>query len=152
MTETNKDFKPLKLLEIKNLREWPQKAHELAAMLADSRHIAFEGSMGAGKTTLIAALCREWGVGSDDIASPTFSIVNEYVSDLTGESIYHFDFYRIEDLEEARDMGLDDYLDSGRRCLMEWSDRVEPLLPDDLTVVTIEEQPDGTRRLTVSNE
>ena len=58
----------------------------------------------------------------------------------------------IEDLEEARDMGLDDYLDSGRRCLMEWSDRVEPLLPDDLTVVTIEEQPDGTRRLTVSNE
>ena len=140
MTETNKDFKPLKLLEIKNLEELPQKAHELAAMLADSRHIAFEGSMGAGKTTLIAALCREWGVGSDDIAH------------LSGESIYHFDFYRIEDLEEARDMGLDDYLDSGRRCLMEWSDRVEPLLPDDLTVVTIEEQPDGTRRLTVSNE
>ena len=90
--------------------------------------IAFYGPMGAGKTTLIKDLCHRMGV-TDEVNSPTFAIVNEYVTD-EGESVYHFDFYRIKKLEEAYDIGYENYFYSGNLCLIEWPELIEPLLPE----------------------
>lgn len=90
--------------------------------------IAFYGSMGAGKTTLIKNLCHRMGV-TDEVNSPTFAIVNEYVTE-EGESVYHFDFYRIKKLEEAYDIGYENYFYSGNLCLIEWPEMIEPLLPE----------------------
>lgn len=90
--------------------------------------VAFYGSMGAGKTTLIKNLCHRMGV-TDEVNSPTFAIVNEYAT-IEGESVYHFDFYRIKKLEEAYDIGFENYFYSGNLCLIEWPEMIEPLLPD----------------------
>ena len=90
--------------------------------------IAFYGAMGAGKTTLIKNLCHRMGV-TDEVNSPTFAIVNEYVTE-EGESVYHFDFYRIKKLEEAYDIGYENYFYSGNLCLIEWPEMIEPLLPE----------------------
>ena len=86
------------------------------------------GYMGAGKTTFIKAICEELGV-DDVVTSPTFAIVNEYVTE-EGESVYHFDFYRIKKLEEAYDIGFENYFDSGNLCLIEWPEMIEPLMPE----------------------
>lgn len=107
---------------------------------------AFYGKMGAGKTTFIKAVCEELGV-SDVVNSPTFSIVNEYRSDNTGELIYHFDFYRIQKIDEVYDMGYEDYFYSGALCFIEWPELIEDLLPGDVVKVTIEENEDETRSL-----
>ena len=96
----------------------------------------FEGEMGAGKTTLVKAICQELGV-KDDIQSPTFSIVNEYLSS-QNETIYHFDCYRLKSEIEAFDIGIEDYLYSGSRCLIEWPDKIESLLPDIVITIKIE--------------
>ena len=105
---------------------------EVSDYLISLRHeadvIAFYGSMGAGKTTLIKDLCHRMGV-TDEVNSPTFAIVNEYVTD-AGESVFHFDFYRIKKLEEAYDIGYENYFYSGFLCLIEWPELIEPLLPD----------------------
>ena len=101
--------------------------------------------MGAGKTTFIKALCEVLGV-EDVITSPTFAIINEY-TDGNGDPIYHFDFYRIKKLEEVYDMGYEDYFYSGNLCLLEWPELIEEILPENVIKVTIEEQPDGTRKL-----
>ena len=106
--------------------------------------------MGAGKTTFINALSKALGVESDDTASPTFALINEYRSDTTAELIYHFDFYRIEDLEEALEIGTEDYFDSGAICLIEWPERIAPILPADTVSVRITVNDDDTRTLTVS--
>ena len=97
--------------------------------------VAFYGSMGAGKTTLIKNLCHRMGV-TDEVNSPTFAIVNEYVTD-AGESVYHFDFYRIKKLEEAYDIGYENYFYSGNLCLIEWPELIEPLLPERYVKVEI---------------
>ena len=98
--------------------------------------IAFYGSMGAGKTTLIKNLCHRMGV-TDEVNSPTFAIVNEYVTE-EGESVYHFDFYRIKKLEEAFDIGYENYFYSGNLCLIEWPEMIEPLLPEKYIRVEIQ--------------
>ena len=103
--------------------------------------------MGAGKTTFTTALCRRLGVRTDAVSSPTFAIVNEYRTG-SGEPVYHFDFYRINKLEEALDIGLYDYLDSGALCLMEWPENIEELLPEETLKVSIAVGPDGSRTLT----
>lgn len=100
----------------------------LIALRDEADVIAFYGSMGAGKTTLIKNLCHRMGV-TDEVNSPTFAIVNEYAT-LEGESVYHFDFYRIKKLEEAYDIGFENYFYSGNLCLIEWPEMIEPLLPD----------------------
>jgi tRNA threonylcarbamoyladenosine biosynthesis protein TsaE len=107
---------------------------------------AFNGQMGAGKTTFIKALCEALGV-SEPVTSPTFAIVNEYRSDETGELIYHFDFYRIKKLEEAYDMGCEDYFYSGAVCLIEWPELVEDLLPGNTVWVDIKVNEDETRTI-----
>ena len=98
--------------------------------------IAFYGSMGAGKTTLIKNLCHRMGV-TDEVNSPTFAIVNEYVTE-EGDSVYHFDFYRIKKLEEAYDIGYENYFYSGNLCLIEWPEMIEPLLPEKYIRVEIQ--------------
>jgi tRNA threonylcarbamoyladenosine biosynthesis protein TsaE len=106
--------------------------------------IAFEGEMGAGKTTLITSLCKKLGVDSE-ISSPTFSIVNEYRA--KNQSIYHFDFYRIDNEQDAYQIGLEEYLDSGNLCLLEWAERVPNFLPLHYLIVEIEVQDEITRQL-----
>ena len=107
---------------------------------------AFYGSMGAGKTTFISALCSVLGV-ADEVASPTFTIVNEYRT-ADGMPVFHFDFYRIERLSEVLDIGYEEYLDGGGICLIEWPEKIEALLPEDALRVSITEQPDGSRTIT----
>lgn len=139
----------MKQFVIHTLDEIHDVARQFIAAIGDRTVFAFRGSMGAGKTTFIKALCEELGV-EDVINSPTFAIVNEYLSATTGDTIYHFDFYRINRPEEALDFGYDDYVYSGNLCFMEWPEKVETLLPDDTIDVTITEQPDGSRLLTLS--
>lgn len=119
-----------------------ESAKEFVANMGDANVFAFYGSMGAGKTTFIKAICKELGV-DDVITSPTFAIVNEYTGKDT--TIYHFDFYRIKRMEEVYDMGYEDYIYSDAICFMEWPELIEPLLPEDVVKVNITEQPDGTR-------
>ena len=109
--------------------------------------MAFYGPMGAGKTTLIKALCSALNVNEDVVNSPTFSIVNEY--DAAGNIIYHFDFYRIKDVREASDFGIYDYFDSGNLCLMEWAEKIVEILPDDVLVISINVISDSLRALEI---
>jgi len=107
--------------------------------------ILFNGEMGVGKTTLIKQLCRSLGVESAT-SSPTFSLVNEY-STSNNQIVYHFDFYRLNKETEALDMGVDDYLYSGNWCFIEWSEKIENLLPEETSIINIELLPDGKRSL-----
>ena len=115
------------------------------------RVFAFDGQMGAGKTTFIKQLCQEMGT-TDVVNSPTFAIVNVY--DVTrpcqGE-VYHFDCYRLKDIREAMDFGAEEYLYSGNYCFIEWPDKIEPILPDDTVYIRITPQADGIRLLTIDN-
>ena len=131
---------------INTLSSLEDAAREFLSLLGERRLVAFYAPMGAGKTTFITAVCKILGVREDAVSSPTFAIVNEYRTG-SGEPLYHFDFYRIERLEEALDIGLYDYLDSGSLCLMEWPENIEPLLPEETLKVTISVEPDGSRVL-----
>lgn len=133
-------------LIINSLEDIDRAAREFLGRLGDRRVVAFFAPMGAGKTTFTAALCRAMGVRSDAVSSPTFAIVNEY-RDERGESIFHFDFYRINKPSEALDIGFYDYLDSGALCLIEWPENIEELLPDETLRVHITVRPDGSRLL-----
>lgn len=136
-------------IKIQSLDEMPAAARQLINLLGDRTVVAFHGDMGAGKTTFINEICRQLGVESDPTASPTFALVNEYRSDTTAELIYHFDLYRVESLEEALDMGVEDYLDCGAMCLIEWPDIIDAVLPSDTVDVDITVDPDGSRLLTI---
>ena len=106
-------------------------AEEFIAHMGDFTVFTFNGEMGAGKTTFISVLSRALGVGDDPTSSPSFSLINEYRSDTTAELMYHFDLYRLNDMEEALDLGIEDYLDCGALCFIEWPDIIDPILPDD---------------------
>ena len=113
--------------------------------IGDRRVFAFNGKMGAGKTTFIKAICEVMGV-KETVNSPTFSIVNEYEA-ADGRIIYHFDCYRINTVQEALDLGAEEYLYSGNLCFIEWSENIAPLLPDSLVNVDIEEGENGERNV-----
>ncbi len=130
-------------IRITSIDKIGEAAKEFVAAMGDRKVFAFYGKMGAGKTTFIKAVCEELGV-EDVINSPTFAIVNEYV-DEHGEPIYHFDFYRIKNLQEVLDIGYEDYVYSGHVCFMEWPELIENLLPEDAVKVIIEEEEDGER-------
>lgn len=125
----------MKTLNISSLEELDDVAKALVESLAGRNVVALYGQMGAGKTTLISALMKRLG-SSDIVSSPTFALVNQYISG-EGDEIYHFDFYRINSLTEALDMGYEEYFDSGNLCLVEWPEKIEALLPDDIVRVTI---------------
>lgn len=137
----------MKTINISSLADLPRAAREFVEAMDDSTVFAFYGDMGAGKTTFINALCSELGVTEDVANSPSFSIVNEYRSDTTAELIYHFDLYRLNNLDEALDMGIEDYFDSGALCLLEWPERVEELLPDDTVRVKLFVNDDDSRMM-----
>ena len=137
-------------IKIQSLEHIHEVAREFIAAMGDNTVFALYGKMGAGKTTFIKALCQELGV-EDVVTSPTFAVINEYRSDIAGELIYHFDFYRIKKLEEVYDMGYEDYFYSGALCFIEWPELVEELLPGNTIKVTIEELEDGSRKLTMEN-
>ena len=134
-------------IHIKDLQDLDRAAGEFLEEIGENRLVAFYAPMGAGKTTFTTAVCKRLGVHEDAVSSPTFAIVNEYRTG-SGEPMYHFDFYRIERLEEAYDIGLYDYLDSGFLCLMEWPENIEDLLPEETLKVHIRVNPDGSRTLT----
>lgn len=126
--------------------------HTAKTLLEHLKHkvVLFDAEMGVGKTTLIKELAKELGV-QDITNSPTFSIVNEYRSQKTGDTIYHFDLYRIEEEEEAYDMGLDEYFDSGYWCFVEWPAKTPNLIPLEHSKIKISLLQDGSRRLTLCN-
>lgn len=130
-------------IEINNLENIRKAARQFIDAMGTDQVFAFYGSMGAGKTTFIKAICEEMGV-EDVVTSPTFAIVNEYTTD-KGRRICHFDFYRIKKLEEVYDMGYEDYFYSDALCFIEWPELLEELLPDNAVRVTIKENADGTR-------
>lgn len=136
------------LIGIQGINDVDRAARQLLAVLGDRKIVAFHGDMGAGKTTLINAISHRLGAVDDATSSPSFSIVNEYVG-ADGHTIYHFDLYRLNEMEEVYDMGFEDYLDSGELCLIEWPDIAESLLPDDTAHVTIREAADGSREVEV---
>ena len=140
----NKKTNYMHTIKINNLEEIRKAAKEFIQTMDDRTVYAFDGKMGAGKTTFIKALCEELGV-TDVINSPTFAIINEYRSDTTGELIYHFDFYRINKLSEAEDIGTEDYFYSGALCFIEWPEKIEELLPGDTVFVSIKENEDNSR-------
>jgi len=140
----------MRTIAIDSLGSIDAAAKEFVAALGENRIVAFYGSMGAGKTTFISALCRHFGV-EDDVCSPTFTIVNEYRA-ADGDSIFHFDFYRIDSLKEAVDIGFEEYLYSGCLCLIEWPEKVEQLLPEETLKVTITATGDESRKIEIEND
>lgn len=139
----------MKTIQITSLDNIAEAAKEFIAQMGDETVYAFNGEMGAGKTTFINALCKALGVEDDTTNSPSFSIINEYRSDTTAELIYHFDLYRLESLEEAFDIGVEDYFDSGALCFLEWPERIEDILPNDIVRVNIIVNDDDTRTITI---
>lgn len=137
-------------IHVNSLDELPQAAEKFVELMDDATVFAFEGEMGAGKTTFISALSQALGVDPEEANSPSFAIVNEYRSDTTAELIYHFDLYRLENLEEVMDMGFEDYLDSGALCFIEWPGIVRDILPDDTVHVEIKSNEDGSRDIVVN--
>jgi tRNA threonylcarbamoyladenosine biosynthesis protein TsaE len=129
--------------EIKDISALQVTAKQLLAHFPEERIFAFYGAMGSGKTTFIKALCRELG-SQDNITSPTFALINEYSTD-EGAVIYHFDFYRIKKLEEAFDLGYEDYIYSGNYCFIEWPEMIQSLLPEGIIEVKIRETENGNR-------
>ena len=125
----------MKRIEIESLAELSSVAEQIIESLDGRNVVLFYGGMGAGKTTLISRIVAALGA-EDQVTSPTFAIVNQYVGD-DDNHIYHFDFYRIERVEEAFDFGYEEYFYSGALCLVEWPEKIEPLLPDDAMIVRI---------------
>lgn len=133
----------MKNIVIESLDRIDEAAREFLKEIGDHKIIALYGSMGAGKTTFVTAICRVLGV-EDIVNSPTFTIVNEYETE-EGESVFHFDFYRIKSPREVEDLGFEEYVYSDSLCLMEWPEMIEEMLPEETVRVSISEQEDGTR-------
>jgi tRNA threonylcarbamoyladenosine biosynthesis protein TsaE len=131
------------ILNIESIDTIGITAQQFIDQIGDRTIFAFNGKMGAGKTTFIKAICETMGV-KETVNSPTFSIVNEYEA-ADGRIIYHFDCYRINKIQEALDLGAEEYLYSGNLCFIEWSENIAPILPDSLVNVDIEEMEDGSR-------
>ncbi len=136
-------------LQLLNEQGEPVSALEILNVHPEARVYAFDGQMGAGKTTFIKQLCEQMG-STDVVNSPTFAIVNVYDVDrpYRGE-VYHFDCYRLKDIREAMDFGAEEYLYSGNYCLIEWPEIIEPLLPDSTVYIKITPQANGDRLLIV---
>lgn len=141
----------IKKIRIADLQDIERAAVEFIQYIsqsdAQSNIFAFYGHMGAGKTTFVTAICKALGV-EDTVNSPTFTIVNEYRA-AKGFPVYHFDFYRINKLQEAYEIGIDEYFSGDGLCLIEWPEKIEELLPEDIIKVAITPQEDGSREVEI---
>lgn len=137
----------MKTWQCKQLDEISNSAELILDLCRDFRVWVFQGEMGAGKTTLIKAICRLLDV-EDPVSSPTFALVNEYQTK-NAETIYHFDFYRIEDPVEAVDIGLEEYFYSGNYCFVEWAEKIPSFLPESFAWIEIRKGEKETRHLAV---
>jgi tRNA threonylcarbamoyladenosine biosynthesis protein TsaE len=135
------------IFKIESLEKIDEAAKSFVKKMGDQKIYAFNGNMGVGKTTFINAVCKMMGV-TQIVNSPTFSIVNEYET-ATGNIIYHFDCYRIQKIQEALDLGAEEYLYSGNYCFIEWSENIAPILPDYIVNVNITELEDGSRLIEI---
>ena len=126
-------FKTMKI-QVNSLAELPKVADKLLAFAGNEKIFLFDGEMGAGKTTFIKFFCKVLGI-EDAVSSPTYSIVNEY--EAKNGPVYHFDFYRIKNIQEAYDLGYEEYFYGGGICLIEWPERIEELLPENYIKVEI---------------
>ena len=134
------------LLDEKNTQV---SALDILKLTEPHRVLAFDGQMGAGKTTFIKKLCEQMGT-TDIVNSPTFAIINVYdVEQPYRGEVYHFDCYRLKDIREAMDFGAEEYLYSGNYCFIEWPEKIAPILPDDTVWLKIDLLPDGDRRMTI---
>jgi tRNA threonylcarbamoyladenosine biosynthesis protein TsaE len=140
----------MKTFVIHTLDDLAFVAKEVLLQLEDKKVVAFNAEMGAGKTTLINAMLRAMGIQDPD-GSPTYSIVNVYDSPYYG-AVYHFDVYRLESIEEALEIGLEEMLYSGGYCLIEWADKITPLLPDDTVEISISVNENGERLVQLNDE
>ncbi|MFC3561262.1 tRNA (adenosine(37)-N6)-threonylcarbamoyltransferase complex ATPase subunit type 1 TsaE [Pedobacter jamesrossensis] len=129
-------------IQVNNLDDLPGVADKLLAFAGNQKIFIFDGEMGAGKTTFIKTFCKVLGI-DDTVSSPTYSIVNEYKAE--NESVYHFDFYRIKNIQEAYDLGYEEYFYGGGICLIEWPEKVEELLPEHYIKVEISIVDDSAR-------
>jgi tRNA threonylcarbamoyladenosine biosynthesis protein TsaE len=137
----------MRTIKIESLETIHQTAQNFIDQIGENRIFAFNGNMGAGKTTFIKSICEVMGV-NENVNSPTFAIVNEY--EANGKKIiYHFDCYRINKIQEALDLGAEEYLYSGNLCFIEWAENIASLLPDSVVNVNIEEGDNGERNVTI---
>ena len=131
-------------------QELPQAAKQFLAWLGDAKKVAFTGEIGAGKTSLIKAICKQLGV-EDAITSPTFSLVNEYllpgISDQAAQRIHHLDLYRLNSLQAALDIGIEDYLEDEHYCFIEWPELIEDLLPPTFHKINIQIIDNSSRKI-----
>lgn len=133
----------------KNVADLETISQQLLVEFGTEKIVLFKGEMGAGKTTLIKHLCKQLGI--DDItSSPTFSIVNEYVSN-KDQKVYHFDFYRINDEQEVMDMGYEEYFYGGAYCFIEWPEKIPNLIPEKFVVITIKVDEDNNRIISIAS-
>ena len=139
------------IIQIPGLQALPEAASQLLDALGDRRVVAFFGDMGAGKTTLIKAICEQLEV-TDATSSPSYGLINEYRSD-EGSTVYHFDLFRIRTLEEVYDLGYEEYLYSGNYCFIEWPEKVETLLPEDTVraYIRVDENDSRTVKLKIGD-
>ncbi|PIB35898.1 tRNA (N6-adenosine(37)-N6)-threonylcarbamoyltransferase complex ATPase TsaE [Reichenbachiella sp. 5M10] len=137
-------------LELKSLEDIAQVAKSVIEYAGDHKVWLFEGDMGAGKTTLVKAVCQQMGI-VDETSSPTFSLVNVY-EDAMGREFYHFDFYRLNDEEEALDIGCDEYFYSGQHCFIEWAEKIPSLIPPKNLKININLTSDNSRVISLSKD
>lgn len=137
------------VIHIPNEKALDEAADKLLTACISRKIFAIYGAMGAGKTTFIKVICRHLGL-DDNFSSPTYSIVNEYLgADRT--RVFHIDLYRINTLAEAEEAGIEEYLNSGSYCFIEWPQVIEPILPSDAVALHLEVSEDGSRNLTIEN-
>jgi tRNA threonylcarbamoyladenosine biosynthesis protein TsaE len=134
-------------IDIPSLQQLDQAAVHFLEVTGGRKKFAFTGPMGSGKTTLINAICRQLGV-IHLVTSPSFALVNEYHT-ASGETIFHFDFYRIKTIEEAFDLGYEEYLYSDAWCFIEWAEKAAEILPEEFIPVTIEVADHESRRVII---
>lgn len=134
-------------ISINNLSELENIAQQILSFAEDRSIFCFEGNLGAGKTTLIQAICNQLGV-EEDMSSPTYSIVNEYKTK-NGDVIYHMDLYRLKSLEEVLDAGIEDYFYENNYCFIEWPEVAKQILPDEIIQIQIEKISENQRKLSI---
>ncbi|QDH79474.1 tRNA (adenosine(37)-N6)-threonylcarbamoyltransferase complex ATPase subunit type 1 TsaE [Echinicola soli] len=137
----------MKTITCGDIEDLPKAAKEVVSFCRDLPVWIFQGEMGAGKTTLIKAIAKEFGVG-DIVSSPSFSIVNEYHND-GGETFYHCDFYRIKEQDEVLEIGVDEYIYSGKYCWLEWAENIPDYLPEEFYLIRISVNENDGREMSI---